>query len=42
MNYYYNKDIRTMLAFLHPDISGSVRHEDPDGNAVSMRLQFLF
>ena len=42
VNYYYNKDIRAMLAFLHPDISGSVRHEDPDGNAVSMRLQFLF
>jgi phosphate-selective porin OprO/OprP len=42
VNYYYDKDIRLMLAFLHPDISGSVWHEDPDGNALSMRLQFLF
>jgi len=42
VNYYYRRDLKLMLAFLHPDISGSVRHDDPDGNAVSMRLQYLF
>ena len=42
VNYYYQRQIKVMLAFLHPDISGSVRHDDPDGNAVSLRLQFLF
>jgi phosphate-selective porin OprO/OprP len=42
VNYYRGRNIKLMLAFLHPDISGSVWHEDPDGNAVSMRLQYLF
>jgi phosphate-selective porin OprO/OprP len=42
VNYYRGRNLKLMLAFLHPDISGSVRHEDPDGNALSMRLQYLF
>jgi phosphate-selective porin OprO/OprP len=42
LNYYYRRDLKLMLAFLHPDISGSARHDDPEGNAVSMRLQYLF
>jgi phosphate-selective porin OprO/OprP len=42
VNYYCTKRIKLMLAYLHPDISGSVRHADPDGDAVSMRLQFVF
>ncbi len=42
VNYYFTKQIKLMLAFLHPDISGSVRHADPRGEAVSMRLQFVF
>lgn len=42
VNYYRGRNLKLMLAFLHPDISGSVWHEDPDGNAVSMRLQYLF
>lgn len=41
VNWYYNRDFRVMLNFLHPDISGSTRHADPDGNAVSLRLQLL-
>ena len=42
VNYYANEKLRLMLAFLHPDISGSVRHADPDGNAISARLQLNF
>lgn len=42
VNYYANQNLRLMLAFLHPDISGSVRHADPDGNALSARLQLNF
>jgi phosphate-selective porin OprO/OprP len=42
VNYYANSNLRLMLAFLHPDISGSVRHADPDGNALSARLQLNF
>ena len=42
VNYYANSNLRLMLALLHPDISGSVRHADPDGNAVSARLQLNF
>lgn len=42
INYYFGSNIKVMLDYLHPDISGSVRHEDPDGNALSLRLQYLF
>lgn len=42
VNYYYRRDLKLMLALLHPDISGSVRHDDPDGNAASIRIQYLF
>ncbi|MEP1471933.1 MAG: porin [Halieaceae bacterium] len=42
VNYYASKSLRLMLAFLHPDISGSVRHADPDGNALSARVQLNF
>ncbi|MBT4519939.1 MAG: porin [Halieaceae bacterium] len=42
VNYYYGKQVKVMLALLHPDISGSIRHEDPDGDAVSVRVQFLY
>ncbi len=42
LNYYYKRHIKVMLAYLHPDISGSVRQDDPDGDAVSARLQLLF
>ncbi len=42
VNYYYKRHTKVMLAYLHPDISGSVRHANPDGDAVSARLQFLF
>jgi hypothetical protein len=31
-----------MLAWLHPDITGSVQHENPDGDALSARVQFNF
>lgn len=41
-NYYYGRNLKLMLAYLHPDISGSVRHADPDGDAVSARLQLMF
>jgi phosphate-selective porin OprO/OprP len=40
VNYYFGRHIRVMLAYLHPDIEGSVRHTSPDGNAVTLRLQF--
>jgi len=42
VNYYYGRQIKVMLALLHPDISGSVRHADPDGNAISMRFQYKY
>lgn len=42
VNYYYGKHIKAMLAVLHPEISGSVRSEDTDGNAISGRLQYVF
>ena len=42
LNYYYKRHIKVMLAYLHPDISGSVRHDDPEGDAVASRGQLLF
>ncbi len=42
VSYYYAKRLKVMLAYLHPDIAGSVRHDDPDGDAVSVRVQVLF
>ncbi len=42
VNYYHSADIRFMLSFLHPDISGSVWHHESSGNALSFRAQFLF
>jgi len=41
VNYYYGRHIKVMFAYLHPDISGSVRHADPDGDALSLRLQYV-
>ena len=40
--YYVSDRLRLMLAWLHPDITGSVRHESPDGDALSARVQFNF
>jgi len=40
--YYVSENLRLMLAWLHPDISGSVRHENPDGDALSARIQINF
>ena len=42
VNYYFSSKLKVMLAYLHPDISGSVQHDDPDGNAVSARFQLTF
>lgn len=42
VNYYYRRNIKVMLAYLYPDIAGSVRSKDPDGHAVSARFQILF
>ena len=42
VNYYYRRNIKVMLAYLYPDIAGSVTHADPDGHAVSARFQILF
>ena len=42
VNYYFGRNLKLMLDYLHPDISGSVRHDDPDGDAVSARFQLIF
>jgi phosphate-selective porin OprO/OprP len=42
VNYYYSKDIRVMLNGLYADISGDTRHDQTDGYATTLRLQFLF
>ena len=42
INYYYGRHWKFMLAYLHPDISGSVTHPNPDGDALSMRVQLSF
>lgn len=42
VNYYFGRNVKVMLAYLHPDISGSVRHDDPDGDAISARFQLTF
>ena len=42
VNYYQGRQVKVMLSYLHPDISGSVRHDDPDGDAVTARLQLTF
>jgi phosphate-selective porin OprO and OprP len=41
-NYYVNNDFRVMLNVKYADVAGSVRHEETDGYAVSVRLQLLF
>ncbi|MEH6591255.1 MAG: porin [Halioglobus sp.] len=40
-NYYVNKDFRVMLNGKYADVAGSVRHDETDGYAVSVRLQLL-
>lgn len=42
INYYYGRHWKFMLAYLHPDISGSVTHPEPDGDALSLRAQLRF
>lgn len=42
VNYYYGRHMKVMLAYLHPDISGSVRHNNTEGDALSMRFQLRF
>jgi len=42
VNYYWGAHVKVMLAFLNPEISGSVWHAEPDGNALSMRVQYSF
>jgi phosphate-selective porin OprO/OprP len=40
-NYYVNRDFRVMLNLKYADVAGSVRHDETDGSAVSVRLQLL-
>ena len=42
VNYYYGDDIKLMLAYLYPDIAGSVTSDDAGGHAISARVQILF
>ena len=42
INYYYRDDIKVMLAYLYPDIAGSVTSDDNGGHAVSARIQVVF
>lgn len=42
VNYYYRRNIKVMLAYLYPDIAGSVTSKDPGGHAISARFQLLF
>ena len=42
VNYYYRRDIKLMLAYLYPDIAGSVTSDELGGHAVSARVQVLF
>ena len=42
INYYYRDDIKVMLAYLYPDIAGSVTSDDNGGHAISARIQVVF
>ena len=42
VNYYFSRKIRVMFNALYADIAGDTRHDETDGYAASMRLQFLF
>ncbi len=42
LNYYYGRHWKFMLAYLYPDISGSVTHPSPDGDALSLRVQLSY
>lgn len=42
VNYYWGKNLKLMLDYLHADSSGSVFHDDKDDDAVSARLQLSF
>lgn len=42
INYYHGRHWKFMLAYLYPDISGSVTHASPDGDALSLRVQLSF
>ena len=42
VNYYYSRRTRFMFNAMYADIAGDTRHNETDGYAASVRLQFLF
>jgi len=42
VNYHWTKNIKLMVNYLTPDISGNTLHVDDSGDAISARLQLVF
>jgi phosphate-selective porin OprO/OprP len=42
INYHWSKNLKFMVNFLTPNISGNTLHADDSGDAISARIQLLF